>query len=101
MARYRVLHTFVDLNDKHYIYRTGDSFPRDGIYVNDDRILELMSAKNKMGKPVIEEVQDEKKMPYEKPMIIEVPTADSVGDPDNSVPVETPKKRGRRRKDAD
>ena len=101
MAGYRVIHTFVDLCDKHYIYRPGDVFPRDGIDVSADRIAELASEKNKIGKPVIEEVPGEKKMPYEKPMIIEVPAAASVGDPDSSVPVETPKKRGRKKKNAD
>lgn len=101
MAGYRVIHTFVDLSDSHYIYRTGDSFPRDGGNASADRIAELTSVNNKIGKPVIEAVPGEKKMPYEKPMIVEDPAAASVGDPDNAVPVETPKKRGRRKKDAD
>lgn len=98
MAGYIVIHAFVDLCDKHYIYRPGDPFPRDGVKISADRIAELASANNKMKKPVIEAVPGEKKMPYEKPMIIEVPAADSVGD---SVPSETPKKRGRKKKNAD
>lgn len=101
MIKYRVIHKFVDLCDKHYIYRPGDIFPRDGVDVSAERIVELASVNNKMKKPVIEMVPGEKKMPYEKPMIIEVPAAASVGDPDNAVPVETPKKRGRKKKDAD
>jgi len=112
MAEYRVIHTFVDLSDKHYIYRSGDKFPRDGIVVNEDRIADLASGKNKIGKPVIEKItQVTEKIPYEKPEIVELDAVNIVGDLDDDVtktgeesdlsekPAE--KKRGRRRKDAD
>lgn len=98
MAKYRVIQTFVDLCDKHHIYRPGDLFPRDGSDVSADRIAELASANNKMRLPVIEVVAEKsvQKLPYEKPAIIEeIPETKQ----DDAV-VEQHKKKGRKKKDA-
>jgi len=54
--KYVVVHDFRDLNDRNTIYIKGDIFPRraDAI-VNEDRIKELSSTKNKLGRVLIQE----------------------------------------------
>ena len=54
---YKVIVRFADMQDKNHIYEIGDVFPRDGKTVTDKRIAELASDANKVGKPVIEEVE--------------------------------------------
>lgn len=80
---YKVIKAFVDADDGH-MYEAGDEFPRQGHVPEKNRVLELASASNRLGYPVI---------------------ADNVTDnvpvnvPDN-VPVkaeEAPKRRGRKK----
>ncbi|MCE4052026.1 HeH/LEM domain-containing protein [Bacillus sp. Au-Bac7] len=54
--KYVVVHDFRDLNDGNTIYIKGDIYPRraDSI-VDEDRINELSSTKNKLGKVLIQE----------------------------------------------
>ena len=47
---------FVDLLDNRHKYHEGDEYPRSGTAVFKDRVLELMSDKNKARKPLIKEV---------------------------------------------
>ncbi|MGX7232209.1 hypothetical protein ACWODG_05540 [Enterococcus italicus] len=54
--KYKVIEDFTDLQDNGHIYRTGDLFPRAG-KVRKSRINELLSDKNKRGKPLIKEVE--------------------------------------------
>lgn len=57
MAKYRVIHDFMDLQDNRHLYRAGDKYPRKG-RVKKERIEELMSSKNKAGIPLIKEVEE-------------------------------------------
>ena len=50
---YTVLKYFTDLTDNNYAYHAGDKFPRDGMTVDDDRIGELSTKKNRRGVPLI------------------------------------------------
>lgn len=61
MMAYRVIRFFYDLTDSAHEYNVGDSFPRKGLAVSDARIKELLSGKNRLKTPVIEEVKTEKK----------------------------------------
>ncbi len=56
---YKVIKAFADLHDENYPYSVGDTFPRLGIKVTDDRIKELAGCNNKQGVPLIEKVADE------------------------------------------
>lgn len=50
-----VIHDFCDLQDENYLYRAGDEFPRPGTAVNDIRIGELASGRNRLGVALIKE----------------------------------------------
>ena len=56
---YKALTAFTDLQDNNYKYQAGDTFPRKGIKVSDERIAELLSDNNRRHKPVIEEIVKE------------------------------------------
>lgn len=56
---YEVIHYFTDLQDFNHPYKVGDSFPRLGLKVSEDRLKELASKNNKQGKPLIKLVQNE------------------------------------------
>lgn len=56
---YKVIEFFTDLHDQDYPYKVGDTFPRAGIKVTEERIKELLGSNNRRGKPLIEEVKDE------------------------------------------
>ena len=58
---YKVLEYFTDLRDDKFAYHEGDTFPREGITVSDERLAELSSKNNKKGRPVIKEVKEKKK----------------------------------------
>ena len=66
---YRVVEFFTDLTDNHYAYHTGDKFPRDGVVVSEGRLSELSTTNNKLGKPVIERVDDEPEEIEETPVV--------------------------------
>jgi len=54
--KYVVVHDFKDLNDGGVIYIKGDPYPREeNKHVSQDRIDELLSNKNKIGKQLIRE----------------------------------------------
>lgn len=55
---YKVIHPFFDLQDKERrTYKVGDLFPHKG-EVSEERAAELTGNKNKLGKPVIELVEE-------------------------------------------
>lgn len=60
---YKVIKYFTDLQDDGYAYKTGDSFPRKGKKVTEDRILQLAGKDNPRGVPLIEKVEDTDKNP--------------------------------------
>ena len=78
---YRVIKMFTDLQDGGYMYNAGDEFPRSGVKVSESRINELLSTRNRQGKPLIAleekppeiedlslaEVQEEPEEPEKKP----------------------------------
>jgi len=56
--RYEVIHPFHDLQDKNKVYGIGDTFPKPASKrVSKKRIEELLSSDNKLGKPVIKEIE--------------------------------------------
>lgn len=58
---YRVIHKFYDLKDNNHAYSVGDTFPHNGVEVDDERIAELASDKNRLGVQLIEEVVEKPK----------------------------------------
>lgn len=56
---YKVINPFKDLEENH-LYKTGDKFPFNNKEILDERIASLLSNKNKVGKPLIEEVEEDK-----------------------------------------
>lgn len=57
---YRAAVDFIDLQDDNRLYHAGDTFPRDGLTVSDERIAELAGNGNRMGYPLIEQVEEKK-----------------------------------------
>lgn len=68
---YRVIAEFCDKQDDYKVYGVGDEFPRSGLEVTEERIQELASDANALGKPLIEKVEvaktTEEKAPAKKP----------------------------------
>lgn len=58
---YKVIKPFFDLEDKNFEYKEGQTFPRKGAKVSEDRIEELLSGRNKLKTPLIKEVKEQKK----------------------------------------
>ena len=58
---YRVVHKFYDLKDNNHAYSVGEKFPHNGVEVDDERIAELASDKNRLGVPLIEEIAEKTK----------------------------------------
>jgi hypothetical protein len=57
--KYEALHYFTDLQDKNKEYNEGDIFPRPANKkVSEERIEELLSDKNKQGRPVIKIIEE-------------------------------------------
>ena len=54
---YKVVKYFEDLTDNRYPYNEGDTFPRKGLKVSDERIDELSSTNNKRGEVLIVEIK--------------------------------------------
>lgn len=65
---YKVIKYFTDLQDKNHPYNVGDIFPREGMEVTEERLVELSGSNNKQGVPLIEKVveEKEKKTPAKK-----------------------------------
>ena len=51
---YVVICDFCDLQDENYLYRAGDEFPRPSKQVDEMRIGELASGRNRLGVALIE-----------------------------------------------
>ena len=62
MAKYRVIEGFYDLQDpegkSYHLYDKGAEYPREGLKPTPERIAFLLSASNKLSKPVIEEIPE-------------------------------------------
>lgn len=62
---YRVIKRFYDLQSER-CYSVGDNFPHDGVYVDAERIAELLSDRNRVGVPLIEEIAEKPKRTRKK-----------------------------------
>ena len=56
---YKVICRFADLQDESHVYEVGDIYPREGHEPSLKRIRELSGKKNKIGEPLIKEVEEE------------------------------------------
>ena len=63
---YKVIKFFTDLKDNAHPYNVGDTFPRKGVEVSEERVAELSGMHNKQGCPLIKEVKARKKKPVEE-----------------------------------
>ena len=54
---YNVIKRFADLTDNNHPYEVGDTFPRPGLTVSEERIAELSGPDNKQGAPLIRAVE--------------------------------------------
>ncbi len=63
---YKAIKSFTDLQDNNYAYYVGDTFPRNGVEVDAERIEELASDKNRLGIPLIEELTEKPKRTRKK-----------------------------------
>jgi len=59
MPKYVVIKDFKDLQDRQHIYRVGDTYPREGYKPSKKRIEELLGNENRIGEPLIAEVDEE------------------------------------------
>ena len=50
---YRVIKRFIDLKDGNHAYSVGDTFPRNGVKIDAERLEELASERNRLGVPLI------------------------------------------------
>lgn len=58
---YKVLHQFADLQDHEHVYRVGDVYPHSvNVEVSGERLEELLTAKNRIGIPLIEQAEEKK-----------------------------------------
>lgn len=95
---YVVIERFADLQDRNRIYEAGDTYPRPGFDVSPERLAELAGSDNRIGKPLIVDVD----APCDKCAVeraetpVEAPQAEPKGIPVESA--EAPKKARRSRK---
>lgn len=61
MMEYRVISAFNDRLDSGFLYKVGAVYPRQGIQPTTERILELSTSNNSLGKPLIEKVEEKQK----------------------------------------
>lgn len=80
---YEVIKHFTDLQDDNHPYYVGETFPRKGLKVTDERLAELAGSNNKQGQPLIKKV--------EKPEEEETPTDET---PTDEAAAEKPAKKG-------
>lgn len=60
---YKVVKDFIDLKDSGFRYSAGDTYPRPGFTTSEKRLLELSTARNRRGIPLIEKVEEPVKKP--------------------------------------
>lgn len=65
---FTVIKSFTDLQDNDYLYLEGDTYPRDGFEVSEERLAELSTTANRRGEPLVENVEELKEeKPKSKP----------------------------------
>ena len=55
---YEVIKHFTDLQDDNHPYYVGETFPRKGLKVTEERLAELAGSNNKQGQPLIKKVEN-------------------------------------------
>lgn len=68
---YKVIKYFTDLQDNGHPYNAGDTFPRDGLEVSEERIIELATSSNKQNTPLITFIEEVKEQEVVEPEIVE------------------------------
>ncbi|MGM0853080.1 MAG: hypothetical protein ACQEWI_10775 [Bacillota bacterium] len=63
---YKVIRAFRDKEDDQRVYRKGDTFPAKG-KVSKERVAELLSSENRVGKPLIEQLGVESEVADHEP----------------------------------
>ena len=58
MNYYIAVYEFADMHDGGFVYHPGDVFPRMGVEVSAERINALKSSTNRIGLPLIKEVEE-------------------------------------------
>lgn len=57
--QYNVIYSFRDLKDNGHVYiKDKDIYPREGLKPSKNRIKELSTEKNKIGKVLIEKIEE-------------------------------------------
>ena len=75
---YKVVKLFTDLQDNEYLYQPGDTFPRAGFEVSEERLAELSGYNNRRGIPLIVKMYE--KAPEDEdfsPSEVEIPPMDN------------------------
>lgn len=93
--KYVAKEDFIDLMDGNHMYRAGEEYPRPGCSVSDERVAELAGADNKVGRPLIEAVEQ----PYEP--LKEEPKEEPKETHDEAVEAPRKARRGRAKGDED
>ena len=62
---YKVIFPFMDKNDENRLYKTGETYPRKGFEVGEERLAELSSKKNSLNIPLIKK-EEEKTYDYSR-----------------------------------
>lgn len=63
---YRVIVYFTDRQDNDYPYHVGDTFPREGMEVSEERIKELSTTANRRKMILIKKIEKEIKAETEQ-----------------------------------
>lgn len=83
------------MQDNKHVYHAGDTFPRMGLEVSDERVAELASKSNKRGEILIKAIDAERKAPQEpeiQPVSNETEVFDEIIDKEKKSPKKRKKK---------
>lgn len=59
MAKYEVIHKFIDLEDNNKLYKEGQTYPRPANKnIPHDRLMDLLTSDNKRGKALIKKIEN-------------------------------------------
>lgn len=93
MKQYIVVKDFSDIQDDRHVYHAGDTFPRMGLEVSEERVAELASKDNKRGEILIAE-QEGSQEPEIRPVSDETEVFDEIIAKEKK----SPKKRNKKEK---
>ena len=93
MRQYIVVKDFSDIQDDRHVYHAGDTFPRMGLEVSEERVAELASKDNKRGEILIAEQEGS-----QEPEIRSVSDETEVFDEIIAEEKKSPKKRNKKEK---